>query len=319
MDERSRVVAVTGAAGYVGSRLLQELEEEDSLSKVVAIDTKPLVRPVHNILAQRLDVKDPLDEVFHDLRVDTVVHLASVLTSAKYRRNTESAREANVDGMRGVLKSCAQARVRNFIYLSSHTVYGPHRDNPVPITEDAPMRPLQEFPYSYDKAVSEGMVQKYAEENPDSATTVLRCCVVLGPSADNEVARSFFKPVLLGVMGNDPPWQFVHEDDLARLLTLMVMDPRPGIFNVAGEGVVRYSKIARLAGCKLIRLPPTMAYAATQLTWSLGIQRESPARGLDYVRYPMILSTGKLKKETSFRFKFASEEALTAFLASNIY
>jgi UDP-glucose 4-epimerase len=119
-------------------------------------------------------------------------------------------------------------------------------------------------------------------------------------------------------MGNDPPWQFVHEEDMARLLGLLVMEPQQGIYNVAGNGVVAYSQIARIARRRLVRLPSVLAYAATQLAWNMGIQKESPARGLDFVRYPVVLTTGKLKKETGFRFNYSSEEVLTSYIDSNL-
>ena len=65
MAERPQAVAVTGAAGYVGSRLIRELAEEAGLTKVLAIDTKPLRRPVHNIKASRRDITQPLDGLIH--------------------------------------------------------------------------------------------------------------------------------------------------------------------------------------------------------------------------------------------------------------
>ena len=320
MDDTPRVVAVTGAAGYVGSRLLQELEEEERLEKVVAVDVRPLVRPVHNIVAQRLDVTQPsdLEDVFRRLEVDVVVHLAFAMRSGRNRQEIEATRKANLDGVRNVLDACRSARVSHFIFLSSHTVYGPHKDNPVPITEETPPRPLAEFQYSYDKSLCEQVALEFAGQNPGVGVTILRSCVVLGPEAESRVARAFFKPVLLGVIGDDPPWQFVHEEDLARLLALLIMEPHPGVFNVAGEGVVHYSRIARLAHKRLVRLPPPLGYAVAQAAWSLGIQKEAPARGLDFVRFPVVLSTGKLKKETGFRFSYASEEVLTSFLASNL-
>ena len=225
---------------------------------------------------------------------------------------------ANIQGVRSVLQACRSARVGSLIYLSSHTVYGPHRDNPVPITEEAHPHPMAEHRYSADKALAEQAIQEFAMQNPGVQVTILRSCVVLGPSADNRVARALFRPVLLGVWGSNPYWQFVHEEDLARLLTLMVMEPHPGIYNVAGDGVVAYSHIARLARRRLLRLPSWLAQAVVQATWALGIQKEAPFRGLDFVRYPIVLSTGMLKRETGFRFKYTSEEALTSFIASSL-
>jgi UDP-glucose 4-epimerase len=319
MVDMAKVVAVTGASGYVGTKLLQELERKVNLGRVVAIDSRPLPMPVHNIVSKRLDITGhSLDDVFQDLNVDTVVHLSFSIRPGRNRREIEFTRKSNLDGVRNVLRGCSAAKANNFIFLSSHTVYGPHRDNAVPITEEAQPRPLAEFQYSYDKWLCEREVLQFASENPKVSVTILRSCVVLGPAADNQVARGFFKPLLLGFMGNDPPWQFVHEEDMARLLGLLVMEPQQGIYNVAGNGVVAYSQIARIARRRLVRLPSVLAYAATQLAWNMGIQKESPARGLDFVRYPVVLTTGKLKKETGFRFNYSSEEVLTSYIDSNL-
>lgn len=308
------VVAVTGASGYIGCRLLHELEEEEKLSKVVAIDTRPLPVPFHNVISERLDVSQPLDDTFRDNKVDTVVHLAFILKPGRNRREIESIRQANVNSVKGVLNACSAAKVKNFIYLSSHTVYGAHRDNPIPLTEDALPRPSPGFQYGGDKSLCEHEVQKFAGENPDVSVAVLRSCVVMGPGADNYVTRAFFKPFLLGVMGYDPPLQFVHEDDLAKLLRNLIIEPCPGTFNVAGDGVVHYSRVAHLSHRKLLFLPSTIAFPLTQLAWKLGIQKDSPAAGLDFIRYPLVVSTGKIKSRTGFRFFYTSEDALLSYV-----
>ena len=314
MNDRPPVVAVTGASGYIGSRLLQELEMEEDLAKVMAIDTRPLPVPFHNVTSERLDVTQPLDDAFRDHKINTVLHLAFVLRPGHNRAEMEMVRQTNLKGVQSVLKACRAAKVSNFIYLSSHTIYGAHRDNPVPITEEAPLRPSTDFQYSHDKALCEAVIQEFARENPRVSVTVLRSCVVMGPVADNFVTRAFFKPVLLGVLGYDPPLQFVHEDDLAKLLHLLIREPCPGTFNVAGEGVIHYTQMARLSRRKLVFLPSAMAYPLTQMAWNLGIQKDAPAVGLDFMRYPIVISTGKLKKETGFRFFYTSEEALMAYL-----
>ena len=314
MINQHPVVAVTGASGYIGCRLLHELEKDEELARVVAIDTRPLPIPFHNITSERLDVSQPIDDTFRENRIDTVVHLAFILRPGRNRRELDAIRRANVNSVKSVLNACISAKVKNFIYLSSHTVYGAHKDNPMPLTEDAVLRPSPRFQYGGDKSLCEGEVQKFAGENPDVSVTILRSCIVMGPGADNYVTRAFFKPVLLGVMGYDPPLQFVHEDDVAKLLHSFIVEPRPGTFNAAGEGVVHYSRMAHLTHRKLLFLPSALALPLTQLTWKLGIQRDAPAAGLDFIRYPLVVSTGKLKSRTGFRFFYTSEEALLAFV-----
>ena len=314
MDNGPPVVAVTGASGYIGCRLLQELEQDEDLGTVLAIDTRPLPVPFHNVTSERLDVAQPLEDTLRNHKVNTVVHLAFILRPGHNQREIDRVRQSNLQSVQSVLRGSRAAKVRNFIYLSSHTIYGAHRDNPVPITEKAPLRPSTGFQYSYDKALCEGKVQEFAKENPEVAVAVLRACVVMGPGADNFVTQAFFKPVLLAVMGYDPPLQFVHEDDLAKLVHLLIVRPCPGTFNVAGEGVVHYTRMAHLLRRRLLFLPPVMAYSVTQMAWNLGIQKDSPAEGLDFIRYPIVVSTGKLKGETGFGFFYTSEDALMAYL-----
>ena len=313
MNKGPRVAAVTGAAGYIGCRLLHELEQDEELGTVLAIDNRPLPVPFHNVTSERLDVTQPLEDPLRAHKTNTVVHLAYILRPGHRRHDAEKVRQANLQAVRSVLDASLAARVSNFIYLSSHTIYGAHKDNPIPLTEEAPLRPSDGFQYSHDKALCEGIVQEFAAANPEVAVTVLRSSVVMGPGADNFVTQAFFKPLLLGVMGHDPPLQFVHEDDLAKLIHILITKPCPGTFNVAGEGVVHYSRVARLLKRRLLFLPPLMAYSVTQMAWDLGIQKDSPAAGLDFIRYPIVVSTDKLKRETGFRFFYTSEDALTSY------
>ena len=314
MVSHRTVVAVTGASGYIGTRLLNELQQDEGLARIVAIDTRSLPIPFHNVATERLDVTHALDHTFENHRVTAAVHLAFILRPGHSRPEIERVRNANLQGMRSFLAACQANRVSNVIFLSSHTTYGAHSDNPVPITEEAPVRPSEEFQYAREKGLCEEMVQEYAARHPDTCVTVLRSCVVMGPGADNYVTRAFFRKALIGIRGYDPPMQFLHEDDLARLLHQLIVKPVPGTFNVAGEGVIRYSRVAQLSRRRLFFLPSFIAFPLTRMAWRLGIQKDSPAAGLDFVRYPLVLSTGKLKKETGFRFRYTSEDALMAYL-----
>jgi len=316
MEQSNRVVAVTGAAGYVGRRLLKSLEEGGDQRKLVAYDTSPLTFPVHNVAAYRQDVAEPIEATLRRHRVTTLVHLAFNVRPGRNRREIAAIRDSNLGMLKSVLDSCLRAGVGHFIYVSSHTVYGPHPDNPIPLPDTAPLRPLPDFPYGYDKFLSEQMIQEFGEQHQGLKITVLRACVVLGPNADDPISKAFFRPVLMGVLDYNPPFQFLYEDDLARVIGIIIGQELPGVFNVAGEGVVFYKELARIIKSKLINLPAVLAYPFVQLTWDLGIQRDSVASGLDLVRYPIVLDSGRLRQATGYKFWHTSLETLTSFANS---
>ena len=314
MDASPPTVAITGAAGYIGTRLLQELENQGEVRKVLAMDTKPLSSSSQNVVYDSTNVIGLEDTAFRDHGVTTVVHLAFNFGPGRNPNEVDRIRRANLGGVDSVLNACRGSNVTNLIYLSSHSVYGASADNPIPITELAPVRPTATFQYAYNKGLCEAQVREFAQDNPEVNVAILRCCMVMGRGTDNRVPKAFFKPVMVGVKGYDPPLQFVHEDDLARLLHMLIMTPHPGIFNVAGDGVINYTDVVRAARRRLIMVPSVVVYPLVQLAWTLGVQKEAPAVGLDFVRYPVVVSTAKLKKETGFRFLHSSEEALLAYL-----
>ena len=318
MADDTKAVAITGASGYIGSRLLRRLEDEEGIRKLVAIDIHPPTEPIHNMAAYRMDVAEPIDSALLTHRVTTLVHLAFITQPGRNRREVNAIRQTNLDTLRSVLESCVKAGVNHVVYLSSYTVYGAHPDNPIPITDSAPLRPLPDFAYGYDKYLSEQILLEFQDQHPDIAVTILRSCVVLGPSANNYVAKAFFRPWLLGIWNHNPPMQFVYEDDLARVLTIVVQSRLAGVFNVAGDGVVFYREIAEMMGSRLVMLPAFLAVSLTQLTWNLRIQVDSPEAGLALVKYPIVLSTGKLHQVTGYRFWHTSLETLTAFTNANL-
>ena len=65
-------------------------------------------------------------------------------------------------------------------------------------------------------------------------------------------------------------------------------------------------------------LPAFLAFPLTRLAWNLRIQVDSPGAGLALVKYPIVLSTGKLHEATGYRFWHTSLETLTAFTNANL-
>ena len=307
-----RRVAITGAAGYVGAALVRRLERVDEIERVLAIDVRPLIEPnTSRVAFVRHDVTVPMTELLLQQRIDAVVHLAFVLNPV---RNRASARRVNVDGTATVLDSCVQAEVRRVIYLSSTTVYGAHPDNPPWLTEDSPIRPVDGFAYGEDKAETEALFNDFTRRYPACATVILRACPVLGANADNFISRAFAKPFLVGITGCDPPMQFVHDEDLSEILYLCLQNGVTGVYNVAGDGTISWSDMVGMYGRRLVNLPAPLLYGLTAATWKLRLQDDSPASGLDFIRYRWVAGTERIKHELGYEFRRTSREVWTEFV-----
>ena len=315
MVQPSKVVAITGASGYVGSRLLRQLEEEN-LEKLVGIDTRPPPLPIHNIAVYKRDVEGSIEDILRRHRVTTLVHLAFSKQLGRYRREIREVREQNRKLLDRVLDSCLRAGVSQIIYLSSHAVYGARWDNPVPLTERAPLLVSPDFPYGYDNFLADQTLDTFAEENQQVKVAVLRCSQVLGPGADSALFNLFLQSRPLGIRGFDPPFQFFHEDDLARVLTIFIKQELSGVFNVAGDGVAFLREVAEMISGRIARLPKFLAYPLVNLSWALGLQRTRTTADLDVLRYPSLLSTGKLEQATGYRPRYNSLETVTSFVNS---
>jgi UDP-glucose 4-epimerase len=306
-------IAITGISGYIGSLVLARLNALEEVEAIVGIDLKPPGGDSPKLKFYSQDISAPLGAIFAENEVDAALHLAFVMKPAHDKNGT---RQVDIGGTESFLEGCRLARVGHILYLSSHTIYGAHPDSRHPLTEDAPPHPLPDFQYSWDKAEVERMLTDFAASHSGVCLTALRSCPVVGPHAHRSVARAMFTPIMLRVAGYDPPLQFVHEDDLARLIVELLRQRKPGIFNVAGDGEIRYSELAGLAGKRMLALPERLLRLLLDFSWALRLQSESPAIGLEFIKYPPLISTGKLQREAGFKFHYSSREAVGSFLSS---
>src|SRR5947209_16882222 len=133
----------------------------------------------------------------------------------------------DVDRTRALLRSASGAR--RLVYTSSAMVYGAWPNNPVPLTEDAPMRPNPGFGYATAKAESERLALEWREANADARLAVLRPVTVLGAD-DDRVTRLLRDVLPSGVADPIPPVQYVHADDLADAVVLACTAELDGVF-----------------------------------------------------------------------------------------
>ena len=282
------------------------------LGKLVAFDTRPLRMPVHNIAAFRRDVTESIQGELDRFGVTTLVHLAFQWRKGLIRREAAELSAQNRKMLEEVVDSAVGAGVEHIIYVSSHTVYGPGPDCPTPLGEDWPPRPGSGYPYAADNLRAEELLERLADDHAGVKVTVLRCCPALGAHTSIDLLREFYFPGWLGLSDYNPPLQFVSDDDLARILGIVIREQHSGVFNVAADGVVFLREFTRELPGKRVQMPSAIAYPMKRLTGGAYV---AYSHYLD--RWPVIMSTAKLKKATGYRFRLSAPEALAALVSYN--
>lgn len=294
----SKRILITGSSGYLGSKLVSLLSEKGGW-EIFGID----VREPRDISAYAKFVKASvvdstvMQKFFDDARPDIAAHLAFVVTSTHDKRLEES---VAIDGTRNFLNGCERARVPKAVFLSSAAAYGAFDDNDFPLTEASLIRGVEGYGYSRLKARADGMALAFAVANPSCEFTILRPCLFVGPNTDNNFFDVLKFPVVPQVKDHsgvrDPLFQFIHEDDMAECLLAAIEKPVKGVYNVAAEGMARFSELVRLFGKRSAALPASVLYPATSLLWRLRLVTSPPAQ-LDFIRYPWIMDASKMHRE----------------------
>jgi UDP-glucose 4-epimerase len=162
-----------------------------------------------------------------------------------------------------------------------------------------------------DVVDAEAAVVDFALKQPEVDVTVLRCTYVLGPDVETAFSRMFSLPAVPGILGFDPRCQYVHEDDVVHALEHATINRVPGVFNIAGDGVLALSEAAGLLGKRVVpALPPWGAGMLAGPLRAVGVRIPDEmlpqlrfGRGLDNRRY----------KASGFEYGYTSREAVVAF------
>ena len=304
-------VAITGVSGYLGSLLLKRLIQEPEVEHIIGLDIKEPSLQSAKFMFFKHDVLQPFADILKENKVDTAIHLAFIVVPV---HDEKMSRRINIEGSRNFLDASLKAGVKQIYYMGSHTEYGAHRNNPPLFTEDMPLNPNKDYPYACEKAEVDKMFQEFAKNNPDVCVTIGHTVAVTGPCGGACGLTELFLPVMVKAAGNDPLWQFIHEDDLAELVILLLKERRNGTYNLAGDGGLTYSQMIKKMGKPSITLPSKLLYWGVKLSWDLRLQSRSQAGGLFMLEFPINISNEKMKKETGYRLRYNGREAFEAFL-----
>ena len=324
MTDRRLTVAITGPTGTFGFGVVPLLQAEPSVERIIGIARRPFDPAEHGwskLEYRRGDVRDEdaLQAAFAG--ADVVIHLAFMITGTA---GSQTIREINIDGTLNAFRAARDAGAERFVYASSVAAYGFHRDNPIGIDEEWPVRPARRLFYAREKAELELSLEREASSGDGLALYVLRPSIVLGPHAvgGKAIAGAGAGRAMLDLIGKSPlplpvlaprmPLQFVHETDVGQALLRCALGKGPaGAYNIAGDGVLTGADVARELGLAPVPLPGRIVQVSARAAAALPKWGLPPA--LDWVEalsHPAIMDTSKAKQQLGWRPEFTGLQAL---------
>jgi len=310
-----RRVLVTGLGTFWGGRVAQRLEQDPDVEVIVGLDrfepTVPLERTEYVRSDEGYSI---LNRIVKATKVDTIVHTFLIVDSTIARSRT--IHEINVIGTMNLFAAASApgSTVRDVVVKSSTLVYGAGERDPNMFKEEhrrtAPPRTAVER----SLLEVEGYVRDFAEDNPHVTVSLLRFSNVLGPDIRTPLSKALSLPIVPRILGFDPRFQFVHEDDVIRAMLHVLEHQLPGIYNVAGDGLLPWSEVAAICGKRTVPLPPFgfRGLIGSPLT-RLGI--ELTPELIDLLRFGRGVDNRRLQR-AGFRYGYTSAGTVEAFVES---
>jgi UDP-glucose 4-epimerase len=306
-----RRVLVTGLGTFWGGRVAQTLEADPGVDIIIGLDREEPKVALERTEYVRSDASySILSRIVEATKVDTIVHTFLVVDSTQMRSRTMH--EINVIGTMNLFAAASApgSTVRDVVVKSSTLVYGAGEKDPTWFREDA--RRTRPVHTAVERSLLEveGYVRDFAEDNPHVAVALLRFSNVLGSDIVTPLARALRLPLVPSMFGFDPRFQFVHEEDVIRAIMFVLENQVPGVYNVAGDGLLPWSEVAAICGKRTWPLPPVGASWAAIPLRRVGV--ELPDELLDLLKYGRGADNRRLKR-AGFQYRYTSAGTVEAF------
>lgn len=314
----SNIVLVTGVGGELGGRLLARLGDNPAFERVIGVDTTPPARQVQRRMGRaefvRADIRNPLiAKVISSAKVDTVVHASTTYHPAGAVRRTPI-KEVNVIGTMRLLAACQRApRVRKLVMKSTTAVYGASARAPAVFTEDSELIPASSSGWAKDAVEMEGYARGLARRRPDITVTTARLANLIGADVDTALSRYFAMPIVPTVLGYDARMQLLHSSDALAMLERATLRDTPGVFNVAGDGVLTLSQAIRRAGRVELPLPKGIVPSVGTLLRGAHLADFS-ADQLQLLNFGRVVDTTRLTDEFGYQPAWTTRAAFDDYV-----
>jgi UDP-glucose 4-epimerase len=289
----------------------QALEKDPDVDVIVGLDThEPRVELERTEYVKADQSYSILNRIVQATQVDTILHTFLVVDST--RMSGRALHEINVIGTLNLLAAAGAAGspVRQVVVKSSTLVYGSSWEDPVWFREEMSRTRSAKTRVERSLLEAESYLHDFAEDNPHVVVTLLRFSNVLGTDIITPISKALRLPAVPSILGFDPLMQFVEEDDVVRCLEFVMSEQVPGIYNVAGDGRLPWSEVAKICSKRTWPLPPVLTSLAAEPLSRLGV--ELPPEMLDLIRYGRGVDNRRLKR-AGFQYRYTSAGAVDSF------
>jgi len=288
--------AILGAGCPIGQRVLASLQRNPAVDFVVGVE-----RPPEDGASLESDLRAipltsdlrPLVDFLAQEGIDTVVDCGLVAD-----RGGREQRPSGADVIRAMVVAAAisdeRAAVRSWVLASSSAYYPVESYMPLLHREDRSV-----LPGRTDRAASIAEAEEYArslaKRLPHVNVAILRLQELVGREVVGPLATLLARPLVPNVVGFDPAVQFLHVDDAVDAIAWAAEVELAGVFNVASEGLLRWSEAIREMGHFSLPILPWSLPGVDVLLERIGLPFVQ--RGLlDILRFGHAIDTMKLAR-----------------------
>lgn len=307
-----RRILLTGLDTLWGGRVAAALERDPGVEMLLGMGTGTPSVPLDRTEYVRADSSySLLSRIVQATQVDTIVHTFLVVDSSSM--SGRALHEINVIGTMNLLAAAGApgSSVRHVVVKSSSLVYGSHPADPAWFTEATPRSRPAHSRLERSLIEVESYVRDFADENPGVTVSLLRFANVLGREITTPTSRNLARGVMPCIGGFDPLIQFVAEEDVVRCFETVVLEPIGGTYNVAGDGRIPVSEVARIAGVWRLPISPIFTRQAAAPLIRLGLL-DLPGELETLLRYGRGIDTTRLKA-AGFEFSTTSAGAVERY------
>lgn len=322
-------ILVTGAAGFIGShlvdRLLNEGHQVHGIDNLAVGNLRNLEKASQHksFTFSKIDIRNRDDLKSVGCNFEAIIHMAALADIVPSMENPQEYFECNVDGTFNVMQFAKDISTKKVVYIASSSCYG--IPDSYPTNENAEIRP--QYPYALTKFLGECIAMHWSQIYKIPVIS-LRLFNVYGPRARTSgtygaVFGVFLAQKIAGkpytVVGDGTQTRdFTYVSDVVNAIYKSLNSNLSGIFNVGSGHTYSVNKLVELLQGDIVYIPkrpgePDCTFADTSkimrdLDWRPEIKLEEGVKtmleNIEYWSDAPIWDPDSISKATSNWFKY---------------